>query len=316
MNMPLENLLTLIEKLQKRIDSLDDALKKNEMLTRYSLIDPLLRELGWDTEDPDMVIPEYSSGGGRSDYALCEEGKPVIMLEAKSLDTPLEDAVKQVIRYCMYEGTKYSAVTDGRRWEIYEPHKPVHIDKKRIISFDLKDPSVIDVCLKVLALWRPAVIASHVAAGQASISSSPTEQSIPTESPPPRDLDEEGWEPLSEISPESKDPPPSEILFPDNSCISIESWRALLIEITRWLIKEDILNIDHCPIWFSDSPSVTNYIVATSAVHSHGKKFHASKKIGSFYVEITHNAPNCVTGTERIIRHIGKDPAQFKVRLP
>ena len=51
--MPLENLLTLIEKLQERIDSHGDALKKNEMLTRYALIDPLLRELGWDTEDPE-----------------------------------------------------------------------------------------------------------------------------------------------------------------------------------------------------------------------------------------------------------------------
>lgn len=58
-DMPLENLLILIEKLQKRIDSHGDALRQSEALIRYALIDPLLRELGWDTEDPDMVVPEY-----------------------------------------------------------------------------------------------------------------------------------------------------------------------------------------------------------------------------------------------------------------
>lgn len=162
--MPLENLLILIEKLQERIDSHGDALRQSEALTRYALIDPLLRELGWNTEDPDMVIPEYSSGGGRSDYALCEEGKPVIMLEAKKLDRSLNDAIGQGIQYCLVEGTEYFAVTDGRRWEIYETHKPVPIDDKRIVQFDLKDPSA-DACLKALALWRSSVISGQFAVG-------------------------------------------------------------------------------------------------------------------------------------------------------
>ena len=174
--MPLGNLLTLIEKLQERIDSHGDALKKNEMLTRYALIDPLLRELGWDTEDPNIVIPEYSSGGGRVDYALRNNDKPVIMLEAKKLDKSLKDAVNQGINYCMHEGTKYFAVTDGRRWEIYETHKPVPIDEKRIVSFDLKDPLIVDVCLKALALWRRAVVSDQIVAGQVPIASPTTEE--------------------------------------------------------------------------------------------------------------------------------------------
>lgn len=129
--MPLENLLILIEKLRERIDTHGDALRQSEALTRYALIDPLLRELGWDTEDPDVVMPEYSSGSGRVDYALCKNGKSVIMLEAKKLDTPLNDAIGQGIQYCLVEGTEYFSVTDGRRWEIYETHKPVPIDDKR-----------------------------------------------------------------------------------------------------------------------------------------------------------------------------------------
>ena len=51
--MPLENLLTRVETLRDRVDDYGPALRKNEMLTRYALIDPLLRELGWDIEDID-----------------------------------------------------------------------------------------------------------------------------------------------------------------------------------------------------------------------------------------------------------------------
>lgn len=167
--MPLENLLTLIKKLRERIDCHGDALRQSEALTRYTLIDPLLRELGWDTEDPDVVMPEYSSGSGRVDYALCKNGKSVIMLEAKKLDTPLNDAIGQGIQYCLVEGTGYFAVTDGRNWEIYETHKPVPIDDKRIVQFDLKDPSAADACLKALALWRPSVISGQVIGGETPV---------------------------------------------------------------------------------------------------------------------------------------------------
>jgi len=57
-----------------------EALRKSERLTRYALIDPLLRGLGWDTGNPDEVRLEYSAGRGRVDYALMSSGEPVIMM--------------------------------------------------------------------------------------------------------------------------------------------------------------------------------------------------------------------------------------------
>ena len=66
--MPLESLLELVETLGDRIDRHGPALKQSEALTRYALIDPLLRELGWDTSDPWMVMPEYRVRIFRADY--------------------------------------------------------------------------------------------------------------------------------------------------------------------------------------------------------------------------------------------------------
>ena len=167
--MVLDSLLELVETLRERIDEHRGALKQSEALTRYALIDPMLRELGWDTDDPALVVPEYKSGSGSADYALLENDRPLMMVEAKKLDTPLRDAVlSQGINYCLMEGTKHFTVTDGQRWEVYETHKPVPIDEKRV-AFDLKGQSPAKVCLEALALWRPSVESGHVAAGSAPV---------------------------------------------------------------------------------------------------------------------------------------------------
>lgn len=83
---PLDDLLRLVETLRARIDAHGPALRGSEALTRYALIDPLLRELGWDTSDPAQVVPEYSLDkgffvGGKqfADYALLGEEFPTVM---------------------------------------------------------------------------------------------------------------------------------------------------------------------------------------------------------------------------------------------
>ncbi len=321
--MPLENLLTLIEKLQERIDSHGDALRQSEALTRYALIDPLLRELGWDTEDPDMVIVEYSSGGGRVDYALRNDGKPVIMLEAKKLDRSLNDAIGQGIQYCLVEGTEYFSVTDGRRWEIYETHKPVPIDKKRIVSFDLKDLSAADACLKALALWRPSVISGEITVGEIPVIGLPDNRTDTTEPQPTEETtvqptspfqSEEGWVTLSELK-RQEGSKPIGILFSDDSQISINSWRNLQIEIVRWLINEGILNTDHCPI---KGPGLRakRYVISINPTHSDGKEFTNEEKIENFYIETNYSSKSIAENVKHIINEVNQDPAQFHVRFP
>ena len=71
--MPLESLLELVQTLSDRIDEHGPALRQSEALTRYALIDPLLRELGWDTANPDMVIPNTGRATRRADYVLHEQ---------------------------------------------------------------------------------------------------------------------------------------------------------------------------------------------------------------------------------------------------
>ena len=65
--MLLDELYQTIEKLNGRMETHRDKLSQSEALTRNALVDPLLRSLGWDTEDPALVMPEYKLGNGFAD---------------------------------------------------------------------------------------------------------------------------------------------------------------------------------------------------------------------------------------------------------
>ncbi len=311
--MPLDSLLELVETLRERIDEHGDALRQSEALTRYALIDPMLRELGWDTDDPAFVVPEYRSGSGSADYALLDNASPLMMVEAKKLDTPLRDAVlSQGINYCLMEGTKHFTVTDGQRWEVYETHKPVPIDEKRIVAFDLKAQSPVEVCLQALALWRPSVESGHVAVGNAPVAGLDKDDSTTNGPPPPPSPNDHEWKPLTELSPQAGSEPPVEIRFPDRSAVSATVWNSILVETVRWLINRNYLDTGHCPIRVGNSKA---YRVAESPVHPSGNQFHSSTQIGSLYVEKHGNIKQIVDSTRSIIKHVDKDPAQFQVRF-
>ncbi len=322
--MPMEGLLALVERLRERIDAHGAALRGSEALTRYALIDPILRELGWDTSDPDMVIPEYSSGGGRADYALLSNGKPVIMVEAKTLDSSLQGAVGQGIQYCLVQGTGYFSATDGRRWEVYETHKPVPIDEKRVVSFDLKGSSSAEACLQALSLWRPSVISGSVRPGQAPVVGLPSDPPSttglqPVAGPvvqPPLNIEEPGWQPLSTLEPVpgingSHPPRPSEILFPDNSHKGINSWAGVATETVRWLTDNNFLTAAHCPIRRDN-----RHILSTNPAHRDGRPMRAYSEINSLYLNRNYNSRDQVRNSRLIIERASQDPAQFKVRFP
>ncbi len=315
--MILESLLELVETLSKRIDTHDDRLRKSEWLTRYALVDPLLRELGWDTEDPDVVRPEYRVPNDKfADYVLFADGKPTIVVESKKLDEPLQGgkALDQGILYCAHTGSNYFLLTDGRRYELYESGKTTSI-----ITFDLKETSSAQVCLKALALWRPSVQSGHVAPGHESVVGSPEDSPVaptppvtdsPPPPPPPPPPDSE---PLTEIS-EAAGRKVVELLFPDGSRTPLRNWAYLPVETVRWLMVNDMLNAGHCPILGSGSRTY-RYMVNTEPVHRDGVSFRSPSEVHGLHVERFGNSIGLLAGTKLIINRAGQDPAQFSVRF-
>lgn len=170
-----DDLRDLIETLKNRIRDHGAGLARSEMETRNVLVDQLLSKLGWDMGNPDHVKREHNVGIGNVDYALFKDGKEssVLLVEAKKLSTHttgqkvlpgvpeteklpkiLRDAAIQGLGYCLATEVRYVAVTDGRRWDIYDVCREGFLDGKRIAFFDLMADSAVADCLRATVLWR------------------------------------------------------------------------------------------------------------------------------------------------------------------
>lgn len=92
---------------------------------RSYVLSPLLRDLGWDPEDPGSVKREYPVTGGKSyffDYALLAAGGAVsFVIEAKAPGKLDADARDQLLLYAMKTKTHLGLTTDGEIWSFYLP---------------------------------------------------------------------------------------------------------------------------------------------------------------------------------------------------
>jgi len=79
----------------------------NEQAISQGIVLRVLQELGWDTWDTAVVWPEYQTGQGRADFALCHPpSKPASFIEVKQ-PGKAEDAVRQALEYTFhYENQK------------------------------------------------------------------------------------------------------------------------------------------------------------------------------------------------------------------
>jgi hypothetical protein len=134
--------------LRRRIEELQNLFKKHrrsglkELPTRTIFIDSLLTTLGWDVRDPDEVELEYPTIDGKSvDYALKINKKPVVLLEAKALDDPLDDvkAVTQIVGYAANDGVEWCVLTNGIRYKVYSSSEKAAAPNKLLFEVSI-DP--------------------------------------------------------------------------------------------------------------------------------------------------------------------------------
>ncbi|MDE2745488.1 MAG: type I restriction enzyme HsdR N-terminal domain-containing protein [Chloroflexota bacterium] len=313
--MVLEDLHELVETLQRRIAEHRPALQQSEALTRSALIDPLLRGLGWDTGDPNQVVPEYRSAAGSADYALFgTSNKPQIIIEAKRLGAQLDFKVRQqVTGYCQEEGIPYAAITDGRYWELYDVFKPAAMKDSIVTMLDLGDAPP-ETSLKALALWRP-----NVGEGNTSIGATPlleTPQVPPPISQPANVADQpfgDGWLPIADYAPPIRSNiKPSAVRFPGGSAVAVKHWSEVVRAIVARLQDQGRLTENHLPI-VSTQP--TRYVLSSEPRHPSGKPIRKHVRIGAMYFDREWNGDQHVLNARLIIRTAGLDPADFAVRL-
>ena len=95
----------------------------SEEATKQRIIEPTLAHLGWDlygTEVRREFPVDEKSRNEKVDYGLVTEDRPLVLIEAKKLRSPLGDKdARQVLGYARLEEIRWCVLTNGRRWKLY-----------------------------------------------------------------------------------------------------------------------------------------------------------------------------------------------------
>ena len=121
--------------IRTRLNSHRTLYETNEMAVRDQLINPTLRLLGWDPEDPEKVQPNISTDEGIPDYVLTKDGRPRLLLEAKKLSVDVEapDVMRQLARYAFSQGTTYGLIRNGAVWLLVRSFEEGTSVKDRVV---------------------------------------------------------------------------------------------------------------------------------------------------------------------------------------
>ena len=308
----MKELLEVLREVKERIDKYREELQRSEALTRYVLIDPVLRVLGWNTEDPSQVKPEFSTGSGIPDYALFAGSNfPLIMVEAKALGSSLKEAEEKGFKYCWKNKVPFYVITDGDRWIIHDLRE---MGGKEIGKVSVSKDPVGETARTLLALWRPSMPAVHPAP-KPMVEESMAEAVTKT---PKTSAKEQGYASLLEIKKALKEgtvskvgpahfqwsKPPQEILFPNNKSQKVKSWTDVFRAVVMWA-EEKIK--DKVPIRYQEHGS---FLVAWDAT-----EILNPMKVGKWFVKRPFSAQQAVSYAEYLLEKIGINPIEVKLKF-
>lgn len=126
-------LSALLDEVRKRI-ALYQGSGVNEQNTKTALIDPVLRQLGWEVGNLEEVMQEYKRKPQDKpvDYAMFLLRTPKLFVEAKALGQSLDDRkwANQIMGYAAVAGVKWVVITNGDEYRVYNSCVDVPVEEK------------------------------------------------------------------------------------------------------------------------------------------------------------------------------------------
>ena len=116
----------------------------SEETSKIALITPFLRLMGYDTTNPAEVKAEYTADvgtkqGEKVDFAILEEGHPIIFIECKSATNELNtDNISQLFRYFSITDIQIGILTNGVEYKFFTTGEDNNrMDEKPFLDIDL-----------------------------------------------------------------------------------------------------------------------------------------------------------------------------------
>ncbi|WP_368294346.1 type I restriction endonuclease [Dehalobacter sp. TBBPA1] len=127
-----------------RVENLREKITTEEA-TKNSLILPFFQMLGYDIFDPSEVVPEFTADvgikkGEKVDYAIFQNGTPIILVEAKWCGEKLDKHGSQLFRYFGTTKAKFGILTNGIIYQFFtDLEEPNKMDEKPFMELNLLD---------------------------------------------------------------------------------------------------------------------------------------------------------------------------------
>lgn len=131
-------LKALAEKIVKLKDKID-----TEESTKHAFVLPFINLLGYDTFNPTEVVPEFTADiglkkGEKVDYAIFQNGQPIIIIECKNWKQKLDAHNSQLFRYFHSTKTRFALLTNGIQYRFYTDLDATNkMDEKPFLEFDM-----------------------------------------------------------------------------------------------------------------------------------------------------------------------------------
>ena len=140
----MEKFTEQIKLLSERTAKLRDTLNTEEA-TKTALVMPFFQLLGYDVFNPLEFSPEFIADvgikkGEKVDYAIMENGNPVVLIECKWCGEKLDKYGSQLFRYFSTTTAKFGILTNGVNYKFYTDLEEANkMDLVPFLEIDLKN---------------------------------------------------------------------------------------------------------------------------------------------------------------------------------
>lgn len=134
----------IITQLGQRAEELKDHMPTEEA-TKNALIMPMIAALGYNVFNPTEVLPEFTCDigtkkGEKIDYAILQDGKPVILIECKHWQQDLTLHDNQLLRYFNVSSAKFGILTNGLKYRFYtDLQEPNKMDEVPFLEINIQE---------------------------------------------------------------------------------------------------------------------------------------------------------------------------------
>lgn len=128
--------------LANKVEQLKDQIETEES-TKHAFTLPFINILGYDAFNPTEVVPEFTADlglkkGEKVDYAIFQNGAPILIVECKNWKQDLNVHNSQLFRYFHVTKTRFALLTNGITYRFYTDLEETNkMDEKPFLEFDI-----------------------------------------------------------------------------------------------------------------------------------------------------------------------------------